>query len=71
MAKPLCVQGDVDLFAVEAAAPSLLDEQSQLEDTEPYPLKLSPLIVEESLNDFHAIPGKQKFRPELHAQALS
>ena len=56
-------QGSVDLFAVEAAGPSLLDEKRKLEDTELYPSELSLLILKESPNDFHAVPGKKKFRP--------
>ena len=51
-------QTGVDLLGVEAAGPSFLDGQRQLEDAEPYAFKLSLLIVEEPLYDLHPVPGE-------------
>jgi len=59
----IVVQGDVDLLAVEAAAPSLLYEKRQLEDAEFHSFHLSLLVVEESLDNLHAVPGEEEFRP--------
>ena len=56
-------QTGIDLFAVEAAGPSLLYEQCQLEDAEFHSFHLFLLVVEEPLNNLHPVSGEEKFRP--------